>query len=75
MDLATKTRISDRIKLRLMSTTSGLASSETNIDVLTHDTDISALQPLIGDHFTFQCSGTIRIADWLKAHPEDGENS
>lgn len=74
MDFQTKRRISDSISLKLMSTAAGLACFEPTVQVITRDTDLSPLQPLIGDHFAITLSGIVRAEDWLTKEKQEAES-
>lgn len=74
MDNDTKRRIADSISLRLMSTAAGLACFEPSVQVVTRDTDLAPLQPILGDHFSISLSGIVRAEDWLAQEKQEAES-
>jgi hypothetical protein len=71
MDADTKRRILREVSQKLAQTAAQLAAQENAIQCQMRDTDLSSLQPLIGDHIMFSLSGVILLEDYVKANPDD----
>jgi len=60
------------IQVAIGSALAGLGCLGPDVSITLHDTDLSPLQPKIGDHFTFAVGGVIRVDDYLEANPQAG---
>jgi hypothetical protein len=64
-----KREIMSKVQVALAGALASMGGFENQVNVTLHDTDISPLQPALGDHLTVSVCAVIRLDDYVGMNP------